>query len=62
MLVVDLVERLSWPELQRWIAFYTWEADQALPPNKRPIRPRNAAQAAAALDKAFGIRRPTSKE
>jgi hypothetical protein len=43
--------------MMHWIAFYTWEADQAMPPNKRPIRCRTPDEAAAALDRAFGIQR-----
>ncbi len=55
MPVAELVERLSWVELLHWIAFYTREADAALPPEKRPIRAKTPEQAAAALDSLFKI-------
>jgi len=55
MPVAELVHRVSWQEMRHWIAFYTWEGDQQLPPGKRPIRPQNADEAAAALERMFGI-------
>jgi len=51
MTVAELVERMSWVELLHWIAFYGWEAEQALPPEKRPVRVRTPGQAKAILDK-----------
>ena len=56
MTVADLGQRMSWSELMHWIAYYTREADLALPPEKRPIRAKTPEQAAAALDRAFGSR------
>lgn len=56
--VTDLARRVSWVELTHWIAYYTWEADQALPASRRPIRPRTPDEAADAMDRAFGIRQP----
>lgn len=55
--VAELIQTLSWVEMHQWIAFYAWEYDQSLPPAKRAIRARTPAQAAAALDRAFGIKR-----
>ena len=57
MPVAELAERVSWSEFIHWIAYYTWESDQAVPPEKRPIRAKNPAQAAAALDRLFGVAR-----
>lgn len=55
--MAELGERVTWQEVLGWIAFYTWESDQSLPPEKRPLRARTPEQAAAALDFAFKIKR-----
>lgn len=56
MTVADLTQRMSWAELLCWIAYYTREADLSLPPDKRPIRPKNKEEAAKALDRLLGGR------
>jgi hypothetical protein len=56
MTVADLSSRMSWDELLHWIAYYTREADLALPPDKRPIRPKNKEEAAKAIDRLLGGR------
>jgi hypothetical protein len=60
--VGELSTRLTWAELMHWVAFYTREADLALPRDKRPIRPTNAAEAAMALDGLFGMRKKQRKK
>jgi hypothetical protein len=52
--VSELGSRLSWAEFLHWIAYYQREAEQALPPDKRPKRAATKEQAAALLDQAFG--------
>lgn len=49
---------MGWAELLHWIAFYQWEADQALPPDKRPIRPTTREEAVAGLFRLFRIQKP----
>ena len=53
MTVAELSHRMSWDELLHWIAYYTREADLALPPEKRPMRPKSPEEAAKALDSIF---------
>lgn len=53
--VADLSQRMAWDELLHWIAYYTREADMALPPEQRPLRPRTREEAASALDRVFGV-------
>jgi hypothetical protein len=55
--VAELNERVSWPEFLNWMAFYLWEADEQLPPGKRPVRARTPEQGVAALNRAFKIRK-----
>jgi len=59
--VAELGDRLSWSELLHWVAYYTRESDLALPPDKRPVRPKSPEEAAKALDSAFGLRPPRIK-
>jgi hypothetical protein len=61
MMVADLIDRMTWPEFVNWMAFYTWENDQATPPAKRRIRPKTKEQAANALDALFGVKRPAKR-
>lgn len=51
MPVAELRDRVGWLEFQSWIEFYAWEAEQQMPPNKRRVRARTPAEAAAALDR-----------
>jgi hypothetical protein len=46
---------MSWAELLHWIAMYQIEAELALPPDKRPKRPRSKEEAAELLSQAFGV-------
>ena len=59
MPVSELMQRVSWMELLHWIAFYTWEADQQVPPRKRPIRARTPADGIRALNHLFQVRGPS---
>lgn len=52
--VHELTQRISWSELLHWIAYYTREADMALPPDQRPHRPTSREDAAKTLDRLFG--------
>lgn len=62
MPVAELSTRLTWAELMHWVAFYTREADLALPPEKRPVRPNSPEEAAKALDGIFGMKRSKPKK
>jgi DNA mismatch repair protein MutH len=53
--VAELGLRLSWAELLHWIALYQIEADLALPPDKRPVRPKSPEETAKALNQALGL-------
>lgn len=55
MTVAELGVRMSWPELVHWIALLQLEAELALPPEKRPKRPKSNEEAAAMLNAALGI-------
>ncbi len=55
MPVAKLEQEMSWPELLHWIAFYTWESDQELPPGERPIRARTPQEGADAINRLFKI-------
>jgi len=46
---------MSLNEFRLWAAFYVLEAEAALPPDKRPRRPADSAQACAELNRLFGI-------
>lgn len=50
MTVSELTDKMSFPEWQMWVQYYEWEASvrSGAPAT---IHPRNAAQAAHALDK-----------
>jgi hypothetical protein len=61
MTVADLTQRMSWAELLCWIAYYTREADMAVPPEKRPVRPKTKEEAAQALDRLLGGRAKIAK-
>jgi hypothetical protein len=57
MPVAELLERVSYAEALHWIAVYTAESDEALPPSKRPVRARTPEEGAKLLDKIFKINR-----
>lgn len=51
--VGELGNRLSWAELLHWIALYQIEANQALPPHLRTVRPRTSEDTVLILDQVF---------
>ncbi len=55
MPVAELMDRISYPEMLHWIAFYNWESEQQTSPGHKPkpekvVRAHTKEQASAMLD------------